>query len=231
MPDTNVVAIYTSGLLAALTLTYFILRQTSPDPPQPQTEDTNSEPRTGGVMQPPNDNLAEPLDVPYTQEQLGEFDGSDPSKPIYVAIKGLSLSLLVTLHADGYEGTIFDVSKKVDVYGKGKSYNLFAGKDASKALGMSSLKPEDAVSDYSALPENERNVLEEWYLFFEYVYHLAILLAHMSNPPLGSGTTLLARLSIYLLQVPGFRGLILLWECDLPFASATRAIRVDCRPG
>lgn len=67
------------------------------------------------------------------------------------------------------EGTIFDVSKKVDVYGKGKSYNLFAGKDASKALGMSSLKPEDAVSDYSTLPENERKVLEEWYSFFECV--------------------------------------------------------------
>lgn len=67
------------------------------------------------------------------------------------------------------EGTIFDVSKKVDVYGKGKSYNLFAGKDASKALGMSSLKSEDAVSDYSRLPETERKVLEDWYSFFECV--------------------------------------------------------------
>jgi len=68
------------------------------------------------------------------------------------------------------------VSKKVDVYGKGKSYNLFAGKDASKGLGMSSLKPGDAVSDYSTLPENERKVLEDWYSFFEYVQSFAVLL-------------------------------------------------------
>lgn len=88
MPDTNVVAIYTSGLLAVLTLAYFILRPASPDSSQHQAEDTNSKPGTGNVMQPPNENLAEPLDVPYTQEQLKEFDGSDPSKPIYVAIKG-----------------------------------------------------------------------------------------------------------------------------------------------
>lgn len=79
------------------------------------------------------------------------------------------------------EGTVFDVSKKVDVYGNGRSYNLFAGKDASKALGMSSLKPEDAVSDYSTLPENERKVLEDWYSFFECVYRLVVLLAPMSN--------------------------------------------------
>lgn len=89
MPDANVVAIYTSGLLAVLTLTYFLLRPTSPDSPQPQIEDASPKPRTGSIMQSPNDNLAEPLDVPYTQEQLREFDGSNPSKPIYVAIKGI----------------------------------------------------------------------------------------------------------------------------------------------
>jgi len=147
------VAIYTTGVLAVLTLTYFFLRPTSPA--SPQAEDTNSKPRTSSTMQPASDNLAGPLDVPYTQEQLKEFDGSDPSKPIYVAIKG----------------TIFDVSKKADVYGKGQSYNLFAGKDASKALGMSSLKQEDAISDYSTLPENEMKTLEEWYSFFQKRYN------------------------------------------------------------
>lgn len=36
-------------------------------------------------------------------------DGSN-DKPIYVAIKG----------------TVFDVTKKADMYGSGKSYNIFA---------------------------------------------------------------------------------------------------------
>jgi len=89
MPNANIVAIYTSGLLAVLTLTYFFLRRTPSDSPQPQPEDTNPKPRAGNIMQPPNENLAEPLDIPYTQEQLREFDGSDPLKPIYVAIKGI----------------------------------------------------------------------------------------------------------------------------------------------
>ena len=90
MLNANVAAIYTSGLLAVLTITYFFLRQTPPDSAQPQPEDTNQKPRTGNIMQPPNENLAVPLNVPYTQEQLREFDGSDPSKPIYVAIKGIT---------------------------------------------------------------------------------------------------------------------------------------------
>jgi len=89
MLNANAAAIYTSGLLAVLTLTYFFLRQTPPDSPQSQPEDTDPKPRAGSIMQPPNENLAEPLDAPYTQEQLKEFDGSDPSKPIYVAIKGI----------------------------------------------------------------------------------------------------------------------------------------------
>jgi membrane-associated progesterone receptor component len=62
---------------------------------------------------------------------------------------------------------VFDVTRKADVYGKGKSYNLFAGKDASRGLGKSSLKEEDAVSDYSVLPENEMKVLNDWETFFK----------------------------------------------------------------
>ena len=64
-------------------------------------------------------------------------------------------------------GTIFDVSRKADVYGLGKSYNVFAGKDGSKGLGMSSLKPQDAVADYSGLDEKEMKTLDEWYDFFK----------------------------------------------------------------
>lgn len=44
----------------------------------------------------------------------------------------------------------------------GKGYHIFAGKDASKGLGMSSLKPEDAVSDYSSLDEKQLKVLDDW---------------------------------------------------------------------
>ncbi|EJF65199.1 progesterone binding protein [Dichomitus squalens LYAD-421 SS1] len=107
-------------------------------------------------MQPPRTDIAPAKHDPFTVEQLKQFDGTDLSKPIYVAIKG----------------TVFDVTRKADTYGKGKSYNLFAGKDASRALGMSSLKPEDAVSDYSTLSEADLKTLNDWYDFFSKRYDI-----------------------------------------------------------
>ena len=49
-----------------------------------------------------------------------------------------------------------------DFLGPGKGYAIFAGKDASRALGMSSLNPEDAVSDYSTLNPDQMKVLNDW---------------------------------------------------------------------
>lgn len=54
--------------------------------------------------------------VQLTPEQLLAYDGTDPSKPIYLAING----------------TIFDVSISPHTYGPGGSYHNFAGHDASR---------------------------------------------------------------------------------------------------
>ncbi|KAI1621112.1 dihydrofolate reductase [Exophiala viscosa] len=56
--------------------------------------------------------------VNLTPDQLALFNGSDPSKPIYLAING----------------TIFDVSEGRHTYGPGGSYEVFAGRDASRAF-------------------------------------------------------------------------------------------------
>lgn len=106
--------------------------------------------------------LDPPKDDPISLEELQAYNGQDADKPIYVAIKGprhrpsLRMSLLTpdTFH----EGTVFDVSSKRDMYGLGASYNIFAGKDGSRGLGKSSLKPEDAVADYSVLDDKELKV-------------------------------------------------------------------------
>ncbi|KAL1935095.1 hypothetical protein VTP01DRAFT_4235 [Rhizomucor pusillus] len=100
---------------------------------------------------------APPKDTPITVSELAKYDGSDPSLPIYVAIKG----------------DIFDVSNNRDAYGtKGKGYNCFAGKDASKALGKSSLNLEDCVADYSDLTEKELETLNQWHAFFAKKYDI-----------------------------------------------------------
>merc|ERR1711879_1138422 len=80
-----------------------------------------------------------PKDDPMTPEELKQYNGTDDTKPVYVAVKGV----------------IFDVSPRREMYGHGKGYAIFAGKDASRALGMSSLNPEDAVSDYSTLKPDQ----------------------------------------------------------------------------
>jgi len=111
---------------------------------------------TNTIMQAPREDLIPPKDDPFTLEELKAFDGSDASKPVYVAIKG----------------TIFDVSRKRETYGPGGSYAVFAGKDGSRGLGLSSLKPEDAVPDWSTLEEKDRKTLNDWHAFFTQRYNV-----------------------------------------------------------
>ena len=67
------------------------------------------------------------------------------------------------------------MSHKADVYGPGKSYNVFAGKDGSRGLGLSSLNADDAVADYSKLEAKEMGVLNDWHSFFSYVFFFFFL--------------------------------------------------------
>ncbi|RKP28149.1 putative progesterone binding protein [Syncephalis pseudoplumigaleata] len=100
--------------------------------------------------------LAPPLDTPYTAAELAKHDGSDPSLPTYVAVKGV----------------IFDVSTS-DMYKPGSKYGqLFAGKDASRALAMSSLKAEDCTPNLEGLSESELQTLDQWYERFSKKYNI-----------------------------------------------------------
>ena len=164
------------ALPLALPLLYILLRRphSRPPPPPAVTAQTDNKNSLKTIMQAPRDDLHSAKDDPFTLSALAEFDGSDDTKPIYVSIKGnafrtYSCTLLTVGYSPRCTGDVFDVTRKCDVYGKGGSYNIFAGKDGSKGLGMSSLNPEDAVPDYSTLPDNEKKVLDDWHSFFSYV--------------------------------------------------------------
>ena len=60
---------------------------TTVDSANSSEEKTEDEPKS--VMSPENTDLAPPKDDPFTLEQLKAYDGNDPSKPIYVSIKGM----------------------------------------------------------------------------------------------------------------------------------------------
>jgi membrane-associated progesterone receptor component len=91
----------------------------------------------------------------FTSTDLAQFNGN-PSNPIYVAIKGI----------------VYDVSSSRDMYTPPKGYSVFAGKDASKALGKSSLKVEDCIADYSELNAEEIKTLDKWVEFFAKKYQV-----------------------------------------------------------
>ncbi|KAK9951439.1 hypothetical protein M0R45_006880 [Rubus argutus] len=62
-----------------------------------------------------------------TEQELRGYDGSDPNKPLLMAIKA----------------QIYDVSSSRNFYGPGGPYAMFAGRDASRALALLSFKPQD----------------------------------------------------------------------------------------
>ncbi|CAG8532569.1 7032_t:CDS:2 [Acaulospora colombiana] len=95
-------------------------------------------------------------DTPFTLEELSKFTGSNEKEPIYVAVKGI----------------VFDVSENRQSYGPGGNYHIYAGKDVSKGLGLSSLNPEDAIGNYSTLNEEQVDAFsaaQSFRLFFAYI--------------------------------------------------------------
>ncbi|KAL9233814.1 hypothetical protein vseg_008762 [Gypsophila vaccaria] len=89
-----------------------------------------------------------------TEEELKAYDGSDPKKPLLMAIKG----------------QIFDVSRGRMFYGPGGPYAMFAGHDATRALALMSFDPQDLTGNTDGLSESEIDVLEDWELKFNEKY-------------------------------------------------------------
>lgn len=56
--------------------------------------------------------------IAISDADLAKYDGSDPNTPIYLALNG----------------TIYDVTAGRRIYGSGGSYNVFAGKDATRGF-------------------------------------------------------------------------------------------------
>ncbi|KAJ2633721.1 hypothetical protein H4R22_000261 [Coemansia sp. RSA 1290] len=89
----------------------------------------------------------------FTQQELAKYDGSNPDLPILLAI----------------EGDVYDVSLGRGFYGPGSTYNLFAGRDASRAFGTNCLSRKDHLThDTRGLTESELAGIKSWHRLFEH---------------------------------------------------------------
>jgi hypothetical protein len=58
---------------------------------------------------------------------------------------------------------------------------VFAGKDASRALGKTSTKPEDARPEWQDLDDKEKGVLNDWITFFSKRYNVVGVVEGATN--------------------------------------------------
>ncbi|EMS46970.1 Membrane steroid-binding protein 1 [Triticum urartu] len=91
-----------------------------------------------------------------SEEELRQYDGSDRTKPLLMAIKG----------------QIYDITRSRTYYGPGGPYAIFAGKDASRALAKMSFEPQDLTSDVSGLGPFELDALIDWEYKFVSRYNM-----------------------------------------------------------
>ncbi|GAW21468.1 hypothetical protein ANO14919_109870 [Xylariales sp. No.14919] len=108
-------------------------------------------------------NLDPPKDDPITLEELAKANGAEGQKA-YVAIKG----------------KVYDVSAN-KAYREGGTYNVFAGKDASRALAKSSKEPEDVQSEWRDLDEERQGTLNDWITFFSKRYNVVGVVQGATN--------------------------------------------------
>lgn len=98
----------------------------------------------------------------FTPAELAQYNGTNPSLPVYLAVKG----------------TVFDVTANRAMYEPGQGYSVFAGKDASRALGKSSLKPEDCIPDTTGMDAEELETLDKWEAHYRKKYPVVGTVKH-----------------------------------------------------
>ncbi|KAJ1646006.1 hypothetical protein LPJ64_002470 [Coemansia asiatica] len=88
----------------------------------------------------------------FTQAELAKYDGRNPELPLLLAI----------------EGDVYDVTSGWGFYGPGSTYNIFVGRDASRAFGTNCLSREDHLThDIRGLTVGELAGIKRWHHLFD----------------------------------------------------------------
>ncbi|KAJ1357591.1 hypothetical protein KIN20_015769 [Parelaphostrongylus tenuis] len=92
----------------------------------------------------------------FKAEQLALFDGSRPSRPIYLAILG----------------RVYNVDKGKKHYGKDGGYHFFAGRDATRAFVSGDFTEAGLVDNTDGLSHEDLLGIRDWVSFYEKDYKL-----------------------------------------------------------
>lgn len=115
----------------------------------------------------------------FTISQLREFTGSSHKLPLYVALLGF----------------VYDVSSSADLYGEGKPFHCYAGRDASLAIAKDSCDSELFLdkpleeSHVDHLSADVQIALKEWIRLFQVEFKYPIV-GRVSAPGLNRHFTL-----------------------------------------
>eukprot|EP00879_Flechtneria_rotunda_P004699 GHRR01004963.1.p1 GENE.GHRR01004963.1~~GHRR01004963.1.p1 ORF type:complete len:139 (+),score=28.53 GHRR01004963.1:107-523(+) len=102
-------------------------------------------------------NMSASGDKQLTLQQLAEYDGRDPSKPLYISVRG----------------NIYDVSSGRSFYGPGGPYAVFAGKECARALAFMKVTAEDCNDSLEGATEAQLKTLSDWEAKFIQKYGIA----------------------------------------------------------
>ncbi|KAJ3344169.1 hypothetical protein HDU83_005370 [Entophlyctis luteolus] len=125
----------------------------------------------------------------FSPAELAKYNGIDAAQPVYLALKGVvyDVSSARNMYSpgSGYSAFAGKTSRFCIACGAGgmklcqipaaSDFNAnisFNGQDASRALGMSSLKAEDCVADYSTLNAEQMETLDKWVAFYQKKYDI-----------------------------------------------------------
>ncbi|KAJ1506994.1 hypothetical protein HMI56_000340 [Coelomomyces lativittatus] len=86
----------------------------------------------------------------FTPEELAQYDGTDLSKPIYLAVLG----------------RVYDVTAGREYYGPEGGYHFFSGKDGGRAFATGCFQTH-LTPDVRGLTDQELQSILEWQQFYE----------------------------------------------------------------
>ncbi|RIA97086.1 cytochrome b5-like heme/steroid binding domain-containing protein, partial [Glomus cerebriforme] len=109
-------------------------------------------------------------EIIFSETELSKYDGSDPDLPIYIAMNG----------------EVFDVTPGKHYYGKGGSYNFFAGRDASRAYVTGCFETH-LTHDLRGLTHEQIKELENWAKFYR-DHHTYYKVGRVVHPPIDPNT-------------------------------------------